>query len=200
VTAPSVETAIKSNGNWTLGGSKEVSHRVGISVGYTNKGPHYAKRYKAPIEYVKIKNQYICSASIRSTWYKIEPKRYEAPSGGALGKVGKDVSGRDGSANFNRSKNAYRNYLEPGNAQLSRGKGVKFGGAVSFCGVSMGAKTGYDSNHKQKITAGNESGKPPWRSNCWARATPKPTNRQAEDPLSMTRSAPTTAPAAGEAR
>ncbi|MFH9709239.1 hypothetical protein ACH4MW_24975 [Streptomyces luteogriseus] len=156
----SVETAIKSNGNWTLGGSKEVSHSVGISVGYTNKGPHYAKQYKVPIEYVKIKNQYICSGSVRSTWYKIEPKRYKAPGGGALGKVGKDVSGRDGSANFNRSKKAYRNYLEPGgNAQLSRGKSVKFGGAVSFYGVSMGAKTGYDSNHKQKITAGNKSGK-----------------------------------------
>jgi hypothetical protein len=29
---------------------------------------------------------------------------------------------------------------------------------------------------------------------------PQPTNRQADDPLSMTRSVPTTAPAAGEAR
>ncbi|MFE6520884.1 hypothetical protein [Streptomyces sp. NPDC057794] len=156
----SVETAIKSNGDWTLGGSKEVSHSVSISVGYTNKGPHYAKQYKVPIEYVKIKNQYICSGSVRSTWYKIEAKRYKAPAGGALGKVGKDVSGKDGSANFNRSKKAHRNYVERGgNAQLSRGKSIKFGGAVSFYGVSMGAKTGYDSNHKQKITAGNKSGK-----------------------------------------
>ncbi|MER6345110.1 hypothetical protein ACWC10_05950 [Streptomyces sp. NPDC001595] len=156
----SVETAVKSNGNWTLGASKEVSQSVSIAVGYTNKGPHYAKQYKVPIEYVKIKNQYICSGSVRSTWYKIEPKRYKAPAGGALGKVGKDVSGKDGSANFNRSKKAYRNYLEPGaNAQLARGKSVKFGGAVSFYGVSMGAKTGYDTNHKQKITAGDKSGK-----------------------------------------
>jgi hypothetical protein len=156
----SVETAIKSNGNWTLGSSKEISHSVSIAVGYTNKGPHYAKQYKVPIEYVKIKNQRICSGTVRSTWYKIEPKRYKAPAGGALGKVGKDVSGKDGSANFNRSNKAYRNYLEPGaHAQLSRGKSVKFGGAVSFYGVSMGAKTGYDSNHKQKITAGSKPGK-----------------------------------------
>ncbi|MEV5438780.1 hypothetical protein AB0K80_22620 [Streptomyces sp. NPDC052682] len=156
----SVETAVKSNGNWTLGASKEVSHSVSIAVGYTNKGPHYAKQYKVPIEYVKVKNQYMCSGVVRSTWYKIEPKRYKAPAGGALGKVGKDVSGKDGSANFNRANKAYRNYLEPGaHAQLSRGRSVKFGGAVSFYGVSMGAKTGYDSNHKQKISAGNRPGK-----------------------------------------
>ncbi|GHD36388.1 hypothetical protein [Streptomyces galbus] len=156
----SVETAVKSNGNWTLGGSKEISHSVSISVGYTNKGPYYAKQYRVPIEYVKVKNQHICSGSVRSTWYKIEAKRYKAPAGGALGKVGKDVSGMDGSANFTRSKKEFRNYVEPGgNAQLSKGKSIKFGGAVSFYGVSMGAKTGYDSNHKQKITAGNRPGK-----------------------------------------
>lgn len=74
--------------------------------------------------------------------------------------MGKDVFGRDGSANFNRSRKAYRNYVERGgNAQPSRGKSIKFGGAVSFYGVSMGAKTGYDSNHKQEITVGNKSGK-----------------------------------------
>jgi hypothetical protein len=74
--------------------------------------------------------------------------------------VGKDVSGSDGSANFNRSNKAYRHYLQPGrHAQLSRGKSVKFGGAVSWYGVSLGAKTGYDSNHKQKITAGGKPGK-----------------------------------------
>ncbi|MFS0693129.1 hypothetical protein [Streptomyces nitrosporeus] len=156
----SVETAVKSNGNWNLGASKEISHSVSIAVGYTNKGPYYAKQYRVPIEYVKTKNQQICSGTVRSTWYKIEPKRYKAPAGGALGKIGKDVSGKDGSANFSHSNKAYRNYLNPGdNAQLSKGKSVKFGGSVSFYGVSMGAKTGYDSNHKQKITAGKKAGK-----------------------------------------
>ncbi|CAL9665138.1 hypothetical protein [Streptomyces sp. enrichment culture] len=32
----SVETAVKGNGDGALGGSKEVSHSVSISVGYTN--------------------------------------------------------------------------------------------------------------------------------------------------------------------
>ncbi|ROP47388.1 hypothetical protein EDD94_7074 [Streptomyces sp. PanSC9] len=156
----SIETAVKSNGNWNLGGSKELSQNVSISVGYANRGPHYAKQYKVPIEYVKIKSQYICFGGVRSTWYTIEPKRYKAPTGGALGKVGKDVSGKDGSSAFKRSKKAYRNYLNPGDvAQQSRGKSVKFGGAVSFYGVSMGAKTGYDSNHKQRLVAGTKSGK-----------------------------------------
>ncbi|MGW1862442.1 hypothetical protein [Streptomyces collinus] len=129
----SIETAVKSNGNWNLGGSKELSQNVSISVGYPNRGPHYAKQYKIPIEYTKIKSQYICFGGVRSTWYTIEPKRYKAPTGGALGKVGKDVSSKDGSAAFKRSKKAYRNYLNPGDAaQQNRGKSVKFGGAVSF--------------------------------------------------------------------
>ncbi|MFG2387214.1 hypothetical protein [Streptomyces avermitilis] len=45
----SIETAIKSNGDWTLGGSKELSHSVGISVGWTNH--HWSKQYKVPVEY-----------------------------------------------------------------------------------------------------------------------------------------------------
>lgn len=156
----SVETAVKSNGDWNLGASKELSQSVSVSVGYTSPHSHYAKQYKVPIEYVKTRSQYICSGSVRSTWYKIEPKRYKAPAQGALGKIGKDVSGKDGSANFNRSPKANRNFLYAGNSfQLAKGKSVKFGGAVSFYGVSMGAKTGYDTNHKQKIIAGGKSGK-----------------------------------------
>ncbi len=113
-----------------------------------------------PIEYVTTKSQYICSGSVRSTWYKLEPKRYKAPPQGALGKLGKDVSAKDGSANFNRSPKANRNFLYSGNSfQLAKGKSIKFGGAVGFHGVSMGAKTGYDTNHKQKIIAGGKSGK-----------------------------------------
>ncbi|MEU4047007.1 hypothetical protein ACK389_30370 [Streptomyces antibioticus] len=156
----SVETAVKSNGNWTLGASKELSHSVSISVGYTSPGPYHARQYKVPIEYVTTKSQYICSGSVRSTWYKLEPKRYKAPPQGALGKLGKDVSAKDGSANFNRSPKANRNFLYSGNSfQLAKGKSIKFGGAVGFHGVSMGAKTGYDTNHKQKIIAGGKSGK-----------------------------------------
>ncbi|WP_130330195.1 hypothetical protein [Streptomyces sp. BK022] len=156
----SVETAVKSTGNWSIGASKELSQSVNISVGYANKGSHYAKQYKIPIEYVKTKSQYMCGGNVRSTWYKIEPKRYKAPSGGALGKLGKDVSGKDGSANFNKSPKANRNYVGSGQTfSLAKGKSVKFAAAVSVYGVSLGGKTGYDTNHRQRITAGNKSGK-----------------------------------------
>ncbi|MEU4111781.1 hypothetical protein [Streptomyces sp. NPDC027717] len=156
----SVETAVKSTGDWSLGSSKELSQSVSISVGYANKGSHYAKQYKVPIEYVKTKSQYMCGGSVRSTWYKIEPKRYKAPSGGALGALGKDVTSKDGSANFNKSPKGNRNYVNAGQTfSLAKGKSVKFGAAVSFYGVSLGAKTGYDSNHRQRITVGTKNGK-----------------------------------------
>ncbi|MCZ0987881.1 hypothetical protein [Streptomyces diastatochromogenes] len=156
----SFDIAVKSSGNWSIGGTKELSGSTGVSVGYANKGPHYAHQYKVPVEYIKYKHQHICSGTVRSTWYTIEASRYKAPAGGAVGAVGKDVSSKDGSANFDRSPKANRNYVNPGNTlQLSHGKSVKFGNAVSAFGVSLGAKTGYDSNHKQKIVAGDRSGK-----------------------------------------
>ncbi|MFE9767167.1 hypothetical protein ACFYPC_22030 [Streptomyces sp. NPDC005808] len=156
----SFDIAVKSSGDWSISGSKELSSSTGVSVGYTNKGPNYAHQYKVPIEYIKYKKQRICSGTVRATWYTIEANRYKAPAGGALGKVGKDVSGKDGSAGFNRSPKSNRNYVTSGNSfQLSKGKSVKFGSAVSAFGVALGAKTGYDTNHKQRIVAGDKPGK-----------------------------------------
>jgi hypothetical protein len=156
----SFDIAVKSNGDWSLSGSKELSGSTGVSVGYVNKGPHYAHQYKVPIEYTKYKKQYMCQGVVRSTLYMIEAKRYKAPAGGAMGKVGKDVSGKDGTANFNKSPQKNRNYLVAGNTmQLSKGRSIKFGSAVAAFGVSLGSKTGYDSNHRQRITALNKPGK-----------------------------------------
>ncbi|MFD6294331.1 hypothetical protein ACFWFU_05940 [Streptomyces sp. NPDC060235] len=155
----SVETAIKSSGNWTIGASKELSSNTGVSVGYPYKSK-YSHQYKVPILYKKWKKQHWCSGSLRTTYYKIEASKYHVPGGGAVGKVGKDVSSKDGSENFRKSPQSRRAYVPKGNTlQLSHGNSVKFGGAVSAFGISLGAKTGYDSNHKQKIKAGNKSGK-----------------------------------------
>ncbi|MGW2702355.1 hypothetical protein [Streptomyces sp. NPDC001340] len=156
----SFDIAVKSNGNWSIGGTRELSNNAGISVGFTNQGPHFAKQYKIPIEYNKFKKQHWCGPSLRWTLYTIEAGRYHIPAGGAVGKRGKDVSSKDGESNFKRSKPAHRGEVRPGdNFQLDWGTSTKFGGAVSVAGVSLGAKTSYDRSHKQKITAGNRRSK-----------------------------------------
>ncbi|MFJ6666521.1 hypothetical protein [Streptomyces sp. NPDC091383] len=150
-----IDTAINSNGDWKLGGSKQVSSATGVSTGYTNKGSYYAHQYQVPIEYSKYKKQTICSMGVKNTWYTIEPGRYKVPSGGSVGRIGKDVSSKDGSRNYGKAPKSYRAKVDNGTYfQLSRKKSTKFGAAVSFMGVGLGVTTNYDSDHKQKITAG----------------------------------------------
>ncbi|MFE2971897.1 hypothetical protein ACFXKC_51725 [Streptomyces sp. NPDC059340] len=155
----SIDTAVKSSSNWTLGASKELSQSNGMTVGWSNKSK-YSHQYQVPILYKKWKYQHWCSDSVRATWYKIEASGYHIPADGAAGKFGKDVSSKDGSANFNKAPKANRTYLEGGGGPLSlaHGSSVRFGGAVSASGISLGAKTGYDSNHRQRITVGNQPG------------------------------------------
>ncbi|MEU6688385.1 hypothetical protein [Streptomyces sp. NPDC046832] len=153
-----IDIAFNSNGDWKVGGSKQVSHETGVSTGYTNKGSFYARQYKVPIEYIKYKHQRICFGGVRSTWYTIEASRYKVPSGGSVGKIGKNVSSKDGYRGYNRAPKSHRARVEPGTYfQLSRKKSSKFGNAVNFMGVALGVTTGYDTNHKQKITAGNRT-------------------------------------------
>ncbi|MCT9113899.1 hypothetical protein ACFWD7_49670 [Streptomyces mirabilis] len=156
----SIDTAIKTTNSWSIGASKELSQSTGVSVGWSNKAK-YSHQYTVPILYTKWKKQHWCSGTVRSTWYKIEASKYHIPAGGAVGKVGKDVSSKDGSENFKKSPSANRAYLQGGGStlSLSHGSSVKFGGAVSAFGISLGAKTGYDSNHRQRITSGNQTGK-----------------------------------------
>ncbi|MFI6464614.1 hypothetical protein [Streptomyces sp. NPDC050528] len=157
----SIDTAIKSTGNWTLGASKELSHSIGVSVGYTNRGPHFARQYKVPILYKKWQKKHWCSGTVRSAWQKIEASKYSVPPNGAVGKIGNDVSGKDGSENFKKAPASRRAYLQPGGntLQLSHGQSVKFGAAVKAFNIELGAKTSYDSNHRQRITSGNKAGK-----------------------------------------
>ncbi|MFE7889636.1 hypothetical protein [Streptomyces sp. NPDC057412] len=154
-----IDIAVNSNGDWKVGGSKQVSHETGVSTGYINKGSYFAHQYKVPIEYIKYKHQRICSGTVRSTWYTIEAGRYKIPSGGSVGKVGKNVASKDGSRNYAKSPKANRAKVERGTYfQLTRKKSAKFGNAVNFMGVGLGVTTGYDNNHKQKIVAGTRTG------------------------------------------
>ncbi|MFF7476740.1 hypothetical protein [Streptomyces sp. NPDC008092] len=156
----SIDIAVKSSGDWTIGGSKELTSSMGQTPSWPNRGPCYAHQYKVPIEYIKYVHHHICSGVTKATWYTVEVGRYRIPAQGAVGLTGKDVSSHDGTANFNHSPKDNRVWLEPHQAfQLANGKSTKFGGSVSVYGLSLGSKTGYDSNHRQKITAGSKPGK-----------------------------------------
>ncbi|MFF4542466.1 hypothetical protein [Streptomyces aureus] len=156
----SIDMGIKTTNSWSIGSSKDLSTSTGASLGWAPNKYKYSHQYTVPVLYKKYKQQSVCGGVARSTWYTLEASKYYVPGGWAIGKVGKDVSSKDGSSAFSKSNPSYRAYLQPNNfISLSSGKSVKFGGAVSAFGISLGSKTGYDTNHRQRLQAGNQSGK-----------------------------------------
>lgn len=154
-----VEVAVKTGKNWTIEGSVTLGSAMSVTTGYTNKGPYYAKQWKVPIEYKKIQEKWTCDYG-RSTFYryKIVGGKYKVPSGGAVGKYGKDVSNKDGGVNYSNSPKRNRAYVVAGSYfQLTKNRSTKWSGAVSAFGVKLGGTTQYDREHKQRITAGNKT-------------------------------------------
>ncbi|MFJ9638437.1 hypothetical protein [Streptomyces sp. NPDC101178] len=150
-----VETAAKVGSKWSITGSLTLGSSIGSSTGYANKGPYYAKQWKIPLQYTKIKETWNCGGKM--TRYVIKPGKYKVPAGGATGKFGKDVKHLDG-ARYLKSPKKNRAYVPAGSYfQLSRNSSIKWSGAVSAFGVSLGGSTTYDKDHRQRITAGNRT-------------------------------------------
>ncbi|MEU5032263.1 hypothetical protein [Streptomyces milbemycinicus] len=150
-----VEVAAKTGTNWTITGSATLGSSMSVTTGYTNKGPYYAKQWRVPIKYAKIKETWKCGGNNTFTRYVIKPGKYTIPAGGATGKYGKDVRSKDGPAYLN-SPRSHRAYVARGSYfQLSKNRSVKWSNAASAYGVSLGGSTGYDRDHRQRITAGN---------------------------------------------
>ncbi|MEU1439697.1 hypothetical protein ABZ438_37415 [Streptomyces sp. NPDC005786] len=153
-----VDVAVSTSNKWKLSGGASVGSSTGQATGYTNRGPYFAKQYKIPLKYTKYKYTYYCSGTPRGSWQKIIPGKYSIPAGGAVGKIGADVRYKDGGIAFSKSAKSHRAYIEAGTYfQLSRGKSSKWTGAASAYGITLGASTTYDKDHKQRITAGSKS-------------------------------------------
>lgn len=155
--ATNVEVAVKIGSNWTIEGTVTLGSSMSVTTGYTSKGPYFAKQWKVPIEYKKIKETWLCNYG-RDTYYryKIIGGKYKVPSGGAVGKYGKDVSNRDGGVNYSNSPKSRRAWVEAGSYfQLAKNRSVKIAGAASAYGVKLGASTQYDKEHRQRIAAGD---------------------------------------------
>ncbi|MGA4850900.1 hypothetical protein ACOBQB_33385 [Streptomyces sp. G5(2025)] len=151
-----VETAMKIGGKWQIDGSVTLGSAMSVTTGYTNRGPYFAKQWKVPLEYKKRKTTYKCNYG-RDTYYTytMTAGRYKVPSGGAVGKYGKDVSSKDGAYGFRHSPKRHRAYVEPQSYfQINKNRSVKWSSSVSAFGVKLGASTQYDREHKQRITTG----------------------------------------------
>ncbi|MFJ8770482.1 hypothetical protein [Streptomyces clavifer] len=165
--ATTVEIAVKTGSNWAIQGSASRTSSMGVSTGYTNRGPYFAKQWKVPLEYVKYQETWKCGGNNTFIRYKIVAMRYKVPSGGATGAYGKDMRYKDGYAAFSKSPKSHRAYVTAGSYfQLSKGRSYKYGGAVSVYGASMGASSQYDSEHRQRITAGTKAD---FRHDIWGR-------------------------------
>ncbi|WP_030788513.1 hypothetical protein [Streptomyces sp. NRRL S-920] len=151
-----VETAAKIGGKWQIDGSVTLGSSMSATTGYTNRGPYFAKQWKVPLEYKKRKTTYKCNYG-RDTYYTYEMMagRYKVPSGGAVGKYGKNVSSKDGAYGYRRSPKRHRAYVQPQSYfQINKNRSTKWSSSVSAFGVKLGASTQYDKEHKQRITAG----------------------------------------------
>jgi hypothetical protein len=153
-----VDVAYKVGSTWTMEGTVTLGSSMSASTGYTNKGPYFAKQWKVPIEYKKSRETWTCNYG-RNTYYryKIMGSKYKVPSGGAVGKYGKDVSNKDGGTAYSNSPKRNRAWVEAGTYfQLSKNRSIKWSGVVSAFGVKLGGSTQYDREHKQRITAGSK--------------------------------------------
>jgi len=141
--------------NWSITGKASRKSSTGHAIGFTGKGPNWAKQFRIPIKYKEVNHQIACTGSQPANHYSILPVKFAVPAGGAVSTFGADVRSKDGPEAYSHSKSAYRAVLPKSNYYtLSAGTSVTFGVAVKVFGVTISLDTEYGSTHNQKITAG----------------------------------------------
>lgn len=164
-----IEIAEAVGSKWKISGSTTLGGQMAIATGYSNKGPYFAKQWRVPIEYKKVRETKQCGSAVYHKT-KIIASKYKIPAGGPTGKYGKDVSNKDTGGNYSRAPLKNKSYVPPGSYfQLSKGKSIKYSASASVYGVSLGATSAYDRNHSQRITAGNSG---LYRHNIWGKNGP----------------------------
>ncbi|MER7112061.1 hypothetical protein [Streptomyces sp. NPDC000229] len=144
---------------WKVSGSTSITSSASGVSGFSWRGPYFAKQWKVPIEYNKIRKVTSCGGiEVTDPYYEIRPSKFKIPAGGAPGVFGKDARHLDGPARYAASNPRYRSYLTPtATWAIEVGKSVKFAGAAEVFGISLGGSVIYDRNHKQNIRAGGRT-------------------------------------------
>lgn len=141
--------------NWSISGKISRKSSTGHAIGFTGKGPYWAKQFRIPIKYREVNHQVACTGSKPANHYSILPVAFKVPAGGAVSKFGADVSSKDGPNPYSHSKSSYRAVLPKSNYYtLSAGTSITWGVAVKVFDVTISLDTEYGSSHSQKITAG----------------------------------------------
>ncbi|MEU6060539.1 hypothetical protein [Streptomyces sp. NPDC047097] len=143
---------------WSISGSVSIGRAASGVAGFSWRGPFWAKQWKVPIEYEKIKRTRRCGGIPMKSYYEIRPSKYKVPAGQPVGTYGKDARHLDGPVAYRSSNPRYRSFLQPyGTWAVEDGKSVKWAAAASAFGVSIGGSTNYDQTHKQNIRAGGKT-------------------------------------------
>ncbi|MGA5422576.1 hypothetical protein [Streptomyces lavendulocolor] len=144
---------------WKVNGSVSIGSSASGTSGFSWRGPYFAKQWKVPIEYNKIRKVTTCGGiEVTDPYYEIRPAKFKVPAGGAPGVFGKDARHLDGPARYAASNPRYRSHLTPSSTwAIDIGKSVKYAGAAEVFGMSLGGSVTYDKNHKQNIRAGGRT-------------------------------------------
>jgi hypothetical protein len=156
-----VETSA-DGAHWSASSYVRLQKTTGISTGFANQGPWFGRQYQVPIEYLWIKTTYRCTypgnmpPAFYATAYEIRPLQYRVPPGGYVGRMGNYVSDNDGYWRWSASNPAYRAVIAPNTFfAITHGTSITYGSAVTVFGIGISQETIYDSNHEQRIDAGN---------------------------------------------
>jgi hypothetical protein len=158
----SIGIKVSADGShWSVSGAWTLESQTGISTGFPLRGPYFAHQYQIPLRYVWVKRKHTChfwpgTPYWSYTTYEIDPVGYSIPPGGYPGRIGNDVSDNDGYARFVASKPTYRAVVQRGTfLSLYAGRSITYGLAATAFGVGISLQTIYNSNHEQRIQAGN---------------------------------------------
>ncbi|WP_143662607.1 hypothetical protein [Streptomyces sp. CB03238] len=144
---------------WKVSGSMSIASSASGVSGFSWRGPYFAKQWKVPIEYNKIRKVTTCGGlEVTDPYYEIRPSKFKIPAGGAPGVFGKDARHLDGPTRYAASNPRYRSHLTAtATWALEVGKSVKYSGAAEVFGFSLGGSVMYDHDHKQNIRAGGRT-------------------------------------------
>ncbi|MEU6144215.1 hypothetical protein ABZ848_28175 [Streptomyces sp. NPDC047081] len=144
---------------WTISGSVSETKTTGHSTGYAGKGPYFARQWRVPINYAKVRNTVTCLHGGGYTSYEIRPLGYKIPAGGYVGTYGKSVTKYDGYHGWLAAHADRRGIVKAGTYfSLSSGSSMTYTVGATVFGFGISSQTMYNGTHTQKIQAGNKAG------------------------------------------
>jgi Fibronectin type III domain len=154
-----VSSGYSLNGtNFSISGSLHVGNTVSGRVRTNWHGPYWGRIARVPIQYVKKVSQWRCYNS--DPWKTLDvvvyPVRYHIPDGWAVGKLGADVSFRDGYSYW--SKAPYHSKVPATwGWDLTSGTTVGYKIAVTVFGFGPTVLSDYSGSRTQSINAGDDT-------------------------------------------